>query len=161
MHEKYVQVNQVNQVDYPLASAKPSKWEHKYAFVPRNAERDSLVKLICFGHYCAVRFERFRPKTREELQNELYRLEKQHRLALNKLKARRCVTHPYPGRDFVIPLHFALDWPASACAHPRLPLLVFCGRVYATQAPAPVSSTEERLASFKFALTISIMCRTR
>eukprot|EP00903_Cladosiphon_okamuranus_P009871 g9377.t1 len=31
---------------------------------------------------------RFRPKTREELQNELYRLEKQHRQALNKLKVR-------------------------------------------------------------------------
>ncbi|CAM9783939.1 unnamed protein product [Scytosiphon promiscuus] len=31
---------------------------------------------------------RFRPKTREELQNELYRLEKKHRQALDKLKAR-------------------------------------------------------------------------
>ncbi|CAM9355445.1 unnamed protein product, partial [Laminaria digitata] len=33
---------------------------------------------------------RFRPKTREELQNELYQLEKKHRQALNRLKARRC-----------------------------------------------------------------------
>ncbi|CAN0006150.1 unnamed protein product [Ascophyllum nodosum] len=32
---------------------------------------------------------RFRPKTREELQNELYQLEKKHRQALEKLKARR------------------------------------------------------------------------
>ncbi|CAN0036373.1 unnamed protein product, partial [Pylaiella littoralis] len=31
---------------------------------------------------------RFRPKTREELQNELYRLEKKHRVALDRLKAR-------------------------------------------------------------------------
>ena len=44
-----------------------------------------------FAHVCCVRMRRrFRPKTREELQNELYQLEKKHRQALNRLKARRC-----------------------------------------------------------------------
>lgn len=86
----------------------------------------ALVMTVTVSFLCGpTALRRFRPKTREELQNELYRLEKKHRVALDRLKARRYefFVCPLAGVEFArLPLS-----PSAPLIHSRAGCIVALG----------------------------------